>query len=85
MYFGVNCELEIDDYAPVSLGDHCELNFNDVLVIHVSVEVYMWMEETATTVSARGVDSLGHSVRLRCLTGPCHNDTMCEDTLDSYI
>lgn len=35
----------------------------NVLVSHVSMELYVWMEETFTTVSAGVVDSQGHTLR----------------------
>lgn len=38
-------------------GDHCELNFDGCVVIHVSMEVCVQMEETTPTVTAWVVDS----------------------------
>ena len=52
------------DRAPGLLGDNCELNFDERAVSHISMEICVWMEETATTVTAWGVDSQGHIVRL---------------------
>ena len=35
----------------------------NVPVSHLSIEVYVWMEETTTTVTAQVVDSQEHNVR----------------------
>lgn len=51
------------DYALGFLGDHCELYFDDC-VSYLYMEDYVWMEETATTVTTPVVDSQGHTVRL---------------------
>ena len=36
----------------------------NVPVSHVSTEVYVWTEETSTTVTAQGVNSQGYTVTL---------------------
>lgn len=42
---------------PGFLGDHCEFNFMIRPVIHASMEVHLWMEDTTTTMTAQIVDS----------------------------
>ena len=41
--------------------------FMNVPVRHLSIEVYVWMEETTTTVTAQVVDLQEHTVRPWCL------------------
>ena len=52
------------DCSPRLLGDHCELNFDERASQPHLQGICVWMEETATTVTAWGVDSQGHIVRL---------------------
>jgi hypothetical protein len=40
------------DYVSGFFGDHGEFNSDYLLVRHISMEVYMWMEEIMITVSA---------------------------------
>lgn len=51
--------------------DPLEITVNSTLVngsvSHISMEVYMWIEERTTTMTAQVVDSQGHTVRLSCL------------------
>ena len=48
--------------------DSLETTVNSTLmnvpVSHVSMEVYVWMEKTTTTVAAKIEDSQGHTLRL---------------------
>lgn len=68
---GVMCQHALGAYyldcEPGFLGDHCELDVVNVPVSHVSMEIYIRMGETATTVSAQVVDSPSHTGSLRCL------------------
>lgn len=57
----------------------------NVTVNHVSMEVYMWIEETTTTVTAWVMDLQGHTVMPLHWSKPYHNEATYEDTVDSYI
>ena len=47
-----------------SLGTTVNSTLENVRVSHVSMEVYVWMEETTPTVTVQVVASQGHIVRL---------------------
>lgn len=60
----------------------------NVSVSYVSMEVFLWMEETTPTVTKQILDSQGHTgetLMPHCSSKPSHTDTTCEDTVDSYI
>lgn len=50
-----------------SLTMYLETSMNSTLIMcqssHISMKVYVWMEETKTNGSGQVVDSQGHSVR----------------------
>ena len=71
--------------------DSLETTANSTLmsgpVSYVSMEVYMWMEEPITTVTAQIVDLGDNCENLMplCWSKPCHNDATHEDTVDSFF
>lgn len=63
----VNMELCVRMFLGLtSLTMYLETSMNSTLIMpvsHISVKVYVWMEETKTNGSGQVVDSQGHSVR----------------------
>jgi protein crumbs len=103
MYYGVNYELEIDDYRSQLCLHGC---FGGLLLYLESVKTtvnsalinipvsYIFMEISCAdggnndhcicTVS-EFTETNFETLMPICWSKPCHNDTTCEDTVNSYI